>query len=448
MIMEKENRREFIKKTGAVAAGMTLGGTALSASSYRRILGANDRINAAVIGCLRRANALRSSFAELKDRVHIAYVCDVVKQRREEYAGSIKEAIGHTPPAINDFREILDDSDLDAVFHLTPDHWHAPGSFLALEAGKHVYVEKPLTHNPREGELFLDFQKKYDRVVYMGTQQRSQDTARKIVKEIQDGLIGEVYHVLAHYTNSRGSIGNGKEVPVPEGFDWELFQGPAPRQPYMDILYDYNWHWFWPWGTGETGNNATHELDLARWILQVGHPESTVCNAGKYYYVDDDWTMYDTMDVTMHYPGGKSIRWDGKSRVGYSVYGEGRGNVVFGSGGTITISRNGFKVFDLSGKLIREENEATQSVTTGLGGGGDISTKHILNFLETVQGKASPNSVLGEAVKSSHLNHLANIASRTGTNLKVDPATGHVRDQWIMERYWDREYEPGWEPRL
>ncbi len=312
----KENRREFIKKTGAVAAGITLGGSAVSAKSYRRIMGANERLNVAVIGCLRRAEAIRSSFTDLKDQVHVAYVCDVVKERRDTYAASLKEPLGYAPPALNDFREILADDKVDAVFNLTPDHWHAPGSFLALEAGKHVYVEKPLTHNPREGELFLEFQKKYDKVVFMGTQQRSQATARKAVSELQNGMIGDIYEVLAYYINGRTSIGNGKVTEPPEGFDWDLFQGPAPRQDYMDILYDYNWHWFWPWGTGETGNNATHEFDVARWILQVDHPEEVECSAGKYYFRDDDWTMYDTMDVRMKYPGGKIIRWDGRSRTG------------------------------------------------------------------------------------------------------------------------------------
>jgi predicted dehydrogenase len=443
-----ENRRAFIKKTGAVAAGISVTG-AMSAKSYRRILGANDRLNIAVIGCMRRANALRGSFGELKDLLHIEAVCDVIEERRTKYAASLEEAVGYVPKALNDFREILADDKVDAVFNLTPDHWHAPGSFLALEAGKHVYVEKPLTHNPKEGELFLDYAKKYDnRVIFMGTQQRSQETARKIVSELHDGLIGDVYHVLAHYTNSRGSIGNGKVVPVPDGFDWELFQGPAPRQEYMDILYDYYWHWFWPWGTGETGNNATHEFDVARWVLQVAHPEHVFCNAGKYYYVEDDWTMYDTMDVTFRYPGGKSIRWDGRSRTGFSAYGEGRGNVIYGSKGSVTISRNGFKVYDLKNKLIREEKEVTESVTTGLGGGGDISTKHILNFIETIRGKAKPNSVVKEAAISSHLNHLANISSRTGQPLQVDPVKGHIMNKQIMKEYWSREYEPGWEPKL
>lgn len=442
-----ENRREFLKKSGAVAAGLSVAGT-MTAKSYSRILGANDRLNIAVVGCMRRANALRDSFGELKNQLHISAVCDVIRERREQYAASLEPVMGYVPKALNDFREVLEDDSVDAVFNLTPDHWHAPGAFLALKAGKHVYVEKPLTHNPREGELFLEFEKKYDQVIFMGTQQRSQETARKIVSELHDGLIGEIYHVLAHYTNSRGSIGNGKVVPVPEGFDWDLFQGPAPRREYMDILFDYYWHWFWTWGTGETGNNATHEFDVARWILQVDHPESVFCNAGKYYYVDDDWTMYDTMDVTFKYPGGQSIRWDGRSRSGYSAYGEGRGNVVYGSEGSVTISRNGFKVYDLNNKMIREEKEATESVTTGLGGGGGITTKHILNFVETVNGKGNPNSVLSEAAKSSHLNHLANIASRSGQSLQVDPENGHILDKKLMKKYWAREYEPGWEPEL
>ena len=448
MIMKKESRRAFIKKTGAAAAGISLAGTALSAKSYRRILGANERLNVGIIGCMRRAEAIRSSLADLQDQLQVAYVCDVIRERRDKYAASLKEPLGYVPPAVNDFREILADGRVDAVFMLIPDHWHAPGSFLALKAGKHVYVEKPLTHNPREGELFLDFEKKYDRVVFMGTQQRSQETARRVVGELQSGLIGEIYQVLAHYTNSRGSIGNGKVMAPPEGFDWDLFQGPAPRQDYMDILFDYNWHWFWPWGTGETGNNATHEFDVARWILQVEHPEEVRCTAGKYYYRDDDWTMYDTMDVTMMYPGGRSIRWDGRSRTGYSVYGEGRGNVAYGTRGSAVISRNGYRIYDLKGKLVKEEKEASRSQTTDMGGEGDITTKHVLNFIQTVRGEARPNSVLKEAAASSHLDHLANIAYKTGRILQVDPVTGHILDAEIMKEHWGRTYEPGWEPVL
>jgi predicted dehydrogenase len=187
---------------------------------------------------------------------------------------------------------------------------------------------------------------------------------------------------------------------------------------------------------------------VARWVLQVEHPEEVHCNAGKYYHRDDDWSMYDTMDVTMKYPGGQTIRWDGRSRTGYSVFGEGRGNVVYGSEGTVTISRNGYKVYDLRGKLIKEENEISEGETPGLEGEELIATKHVKNFLQTVREEAKPNSVLREAAATSHLNHLANIAYRTGQSLKVDPSNGHILDEAIMKKYWSREYEPGWEPKL
>jgi predicted dehydrogenase len=452
----KEDRRTFIRKSAIAAAGVTIGaqhlgamGTgakAMSAKSYDRIMGSNDRINIAVAGCYRRASALRGSFGDLKDRINILYVCDVVKDRREKYADSMVEAVGYRPRAINDFREFLADPEVDAFFNLTPDHWHAPGTWMALEAGKHVYVEKPLTHNPREGELLVQFQKKYGRVVQMGNQQRSQKTAQAIIGEIHNGLIGEAYMVLAYYSNQRGSIGNGKVVPLPDGFDWDLFQGPAPREAFKDIYFDYNWHWFWPWGTGETGNNATHELDVARWVLGVAHPEEVSFFGGKFQFIDDDWTMYDTMDATFVYPGNRLIKWDGKSRNNYQTYGNDRGNIVYGTEGSVFINRNGYKQYDLSGKLVKEDNEKSLSVTTGMGGEGAITTNHIANFLDAIQGKAKQDSDLQQSADSTLLCHLSNIASRTGQSLRCNPATGHILDRKIMKQYWGRTYEPGWEP--
>jgi predicted dehydrogenase len=443
----KKDRRKFIKNSALAAAGVTLGAQHLTAKSYSRVMGANDRINIGIAGCYRRANGLRNSFGDLKERINVSYVCDVVKERRDRYAGSLKDVLGYTPAAINDLREILADPGVDAFFNLTPDHWHAPGTWMALEAGKHVYVEKPLTHNPREGELLVEYQKKYGKVVQMGSQQRSQQTAHKIIGEIHDGIIGEPYMVHSYYSNQRGGIGKGKVIPIPDGFDWDLFQGPAPREEFKDIYFDYNWHWFWPWGTGETGNNATHELDVARWVLQVPHPQKVTFFGGKFHFRDDDWTMYDTMDATFQYEGNKIIKWDGKSRNNHRTYGDGRGNIVYGPDGTVVINRNGYKLFDRVGKLVKEEDEDSLSVTTGLGGGGDISTNHIANFLDAIEGKARQNSDLQQAADSTLLCHLANIASRTGRHLECDPATGRILDEKIMKQYWSREYEPGWEPK-
>ena len=441
-------RRDFIKKSAVAATGITLGAQHLTAKSYSRILGANDRLNIGVAGCYRRGKAMLATFKDLQDKLNILFVSDVVKERRDKYAASINEALGYKPKAVNDFREMLADPALDALFNLTPDHWHVPGTWMALEAGKHVYVEKPLGHNPREGEIIQEYQKKFNKVVQMGSQQRSQQTARKIIKEIHDGLIGDPYTVVAYYSNKRGDIGNGKVVPVPEGFDWDLFQGPAPREAFKDIYFDYMWHWFWPWGTGETGNNATHELDVARWVLQVSNPEEVSVNGGKFQFVNDDWTMYDTINATFRYPGNKTIIWDGKSRNNIQTYGDDRGNIIYGSEGSVRINRNGYKQYDLAGKLVKEESEQSLNVTTGLGGGGGLTTGHIQNFMEAIQGKAKQNSVLGEAARSTLLCHLTNIAYRTGETLSCDPDTGHITNKKIMKKYWGREYEPGWGPNI
>jgi predicted dehydrogenase len=373
-------------------------------------------------------------------------VADVFKERREKYSRALSEGADFSVKAINDFREMLSDPGLDALFILTPDHWHGPGALLALSAGKHVYVEKPLTHNPREAELLIAAQKKYGGIVQTGTQQRSQHTARTIIGQIHDGIIGEVHTVIAFYSNSRGTIGNGTIVHVPEGFDWDIFQGPAPHVAYKDIYFDYNWHWFWLWGTGETGNNATHELDIARWVLREDYPQEIYTNGGKFYYIEDDWSMYDTLDATFKFPGNKMVRWDGKSRSGYSAYGKGRGNIIFGSEGTVILDRQGYCLYDLSGKVIQSEQEKSVSVTTDMGGGGGIDTHHVLNFLQSIRGKEKPNAPAEEGSRSTLMCHLANISIRTGKTILSDPRTGHLLQEELMKKYWGRDYEPGWEP--
>lgn len=441
------NRREFLKTAAAGAAALTLGPVALSAKSYRRIPGANERIQIAIQGCNRRFDGLLPSFRQLKDNVSLVYVCDVDARRQEKAVAAAKEAMGEAPRAEKDFRRILLQKEVDAVFLATPDHWHAPGAWMALEAGKHVYVEKPCGHNPREGELLAAFQKKYGKMVQMGNQQRSAPKSREIIAEIHKGAIGEPYMATAHYSNSRGRVDDARQTPPPEWLDWELFQGPAPRQPFLDILADYNWHWFWEWGTGETGNNATHELDIARWALQVTYPELVYVDAGKYHFKDDPWTMYDTMLATFKFPGGKTIQWDGKSRNAFATYGRERGTIIYGTEGCVHVDRNGYQLFDRNGQLVHEGLAKGEEAGTALGGGGDMTTLHVQNFLEAIRGKASLNAPIDEGAISTHLCHYANISYRMGnTRLKIDPATGKFEDRNIMETYWSRTYEKGWEP--
>jgi predicted dehydrogenase len=441
------NRRDFIKKSSLASAALSVGTSTLSARSYSRIMGANDRVNVAQIGCKRRADAMKSAFRAMPEKINVSYVCDIYVPQMERFGSELNKTLGYTPKMQGDLRRILEDKDVDALIHCTPDHWHGVGAIMTLEAGKHAYVEKPCSHNPWEGEMMVAAQKKYGKVVQMGNQQRSALESIDIIKQIHEGIIGEVYGATAFYSNNRGSIGKAKVAEVPAGFDWELFQGPAPRAPYKDMFFDYNWHWVWEYGTGETGNNSIHELDVARWALGVAYPEEVSVTGGKYHFKDDDWVMYDTLDATFHFSGNRFIRWDGKCRTNYQTYGADRGTIVYGSEGTVYVDRNRYRLYDRDGKLVREATAKEMNATTALGGGGNATNLHVLNFVEAIQGKAKPTSPIDEGVKSTLLAHLAKIAYRTGSVLKCNPENGHIKDQKAM-KLWKREYEKGWEPKV
>ena len=445
------NRREFIRNAAVGAAGIAIGGavSGFSAKSYSRIIGANDRLNVALMGCGRRVGAYYTSLQYKNNNVDVAYICDVMKKKREQVGKELYGKVSGKAVLVNDIREVFADQSVDAIFNATPDHWHAPGTWLAMQAGKHVYIEKPCSHNPREGELLVAFQKKYGKVIQMGNQQRSAKESREIIAEIHNGLIGDVYKAVAFYANSRSECPVPKKAPVPDGLDWELFQGPAPRVEYMHDIWDYNWHWYgWNWGTAETGNNATHELDIARWALQVDYPEHVDVFAAKRHFLNDGWEMYDTMDATFRFPGNKVITWDGKSRNGHKTYGSDRGTIIYGSNGTVFVDRGGYTVFDRSGKKVKDAKSSGSEAGTALGGGGDMTDTHISNFFDVIRGKETQlNSPIEQGAITQMLTHYANISSRINKSFKVNTKNGHILDRDAM-KLWDREYHKGWEPKL
>ncbi|KQC29543.1 Gfo/Idh/MocA family protein [Flagellimonas eckloniae] len=442
------NRREFIKKTAIGAVGVTLGSSkvnAMSAKSYSNIIGANDRINVAIQGLGRRYQAFLGAIADKKSNVKLLYLCDVMKSQRDRAAEVVSKALSNKPALENDIRKVINDKDVDAIFMATPDHWHAPGACMAMQAGKHVYLEKPCSHNPREGELLVAYQEKYDRIVQMGNQQRSSAQSQEIINDIHNGIIGDVYNAIAFYTSKRGRVPNQTKTNPPEGLDWELFQGPAPRREYTDNTWDYNWHWYgWDYGTAEMGNNATHELDIARWALNAKYPESVAVNSGKFHYKDDGWEMYDTMEATFKFSGNKTIQWDGRSRNGYDKYGAGRGTIIYGSKGSVFIDRDGYKLFDLKGAVIKENISKGIEAGNSLGGGGGLSTMHTLNFFDAIRGKAELTSPIEQGAISQMLTHYANIAHRIDDSFEVDESTGRIYNREAM-KLWSRTYEPGWE---
>ena len=253
-------RRDFIKKTVAGTAALSLGSIlpGFGSSRYQDILGANEKIRIGVIGVNSRGSALAQGFAKQPD-CEVTYICDVDSRALEKCQAAIHKLTGRTPKGEKDIRKMLESNEFEAVVIATPDHWHAKAAIMAMQAGKHVYLEKPTSHNPAENEMLVRATLKYNRIVQVGNQRRSFPNVIKAMEEIKSGTIGKVRYAKSWYVNNRPSIGTGKIIPVPDYLDWDLWQGPAPRVPdFKDNFIHYNWHWFWNWGTGEALNPIPH----------------------------------------------------------------------------------------------------------------------------------------------------------------------------------------------
>lgn len=442
-----DSRRDFLKKVVAGTVGLTVGGNLLAstARSYNNIKGSADVISVAVIGCNSRGASMAGTFAKLPG-TEVRYICDVDEIALQKGIKAVVNVTGKAPKGIKDFRKILDDKDLDAVYIAAPDHWHAPAAILACKAGKHVYVEKPLSHNPGEGELLVAAAEKYKRIVQVGTQRRSWPVLTQGINELKGGVIGKVYMAKAWYANTRGPIGIGKVVPVPSNLDYELWQGPAPRRPYKDNLIHYNWHWFWNWGTGEALNNGTHDIDVIRWGLGLDYP-SKVSSFGGRYQFKDDWETPDTQVISYESPGF-TISWEGRSCNGSYIDNRSRGVIFHGETGSLHTGDNSYIIYDNKNKLVKEV-KSDIIITEGLNTtspGEALDALHVVNFLDNIRNNRKPFADALNGHKSTLWMQLGNIAQRVGHSLNIDPSNGHIINDPEAMKLWTREYEKGWEP--
>src|SRR5690606_3011991 len=376
----QRTRRQFLKEMAA-GTGMAIAAPALS---YGRIIGANDRVVVAVIGTNDRGDQLAREVAGLHN-VEVAYVCDVDRRAVEKTTASVTAVQQKQPKGVGDFRRVLDDPDLDAILIAMPDHWHAPATIIACDAGKHVYVEKPASHNPHEGELVIAAARKHNRIVQLGNQRRSWPNIIDAMAELKAGVIGRVKYSRSWYARARDPIGFGKQAPVPDWLDYDLWQGPAPHQPYRDNVIHYNWHWFWNWGTGEAGNNGVHTIDLSRWGLGVDYPTRVTFGGGRYYF-DDDGETPDTQMLTFEFADGKFITWEGQSANSHGMEDGGVGVSFHGDEGSLVITGSGYKIRNREDRLVKEVTAQTGREAQDLNGKVlNLDAVHLFNFVEAIR---------------------------------------------------------------
>lgn len=446
----ENSRRDFMKKTFAGSALTVAGGIlpGFSAVSYNRIMGSNEKIRVSMMGVNSRGSALAQTFAKQSD-CNIIHICDVDNRAIDKCRKMLGGIQDIQTAAFRDFRKSLESKDIDAMVIAAPDHWHAPAALLAIQAGKHVYIEKPCSHNPNEGEILVRASSRYNMVIQMGNQRRSYPNVILGIQELKDGVIGRVYFGKGWYTNNRASIGIGKEVAVPEWLDWNLWQGPAPRKAYKDNLVHYNWHWHWHWGTGEALNNGTHMIDLLRWGMGVDFPVKVSSNGGRFRY-KDDWETPDTQVINLDFKENVTMTWEGRSCNGRNIEGSSVGAMFYGDKGSLLMDGgNSYTIFDLNNRIIKEIKQHEKVDALNLANpSGDLDGIHIRNFFDSIKDKATLHADIHSGHKSTLLMQLGNIAQRVGHSLEIDPQTGHIMKDNEAQKFWSRSYEKGWEMKL
>jgi predicted dehydrogenase len=427
------SRRTFVSQVGAASVAWAAG---LSASAAEA-----DRVTLGIIGTGGMGTNHLRLLSARKD-VEIVAVCDVDAERLASAAQHVESATGRRPAAVSDLRRVLDSEQIAAVFIATPDHWHAPAALLALEAGKHVYVEKPLCHNVHEGRLLVEAVARTKRLLQVGTQSRSTEVVRDAISRIHDGAIGEVLVAKAWNSQQRGSIGKSKPQSPPEHLDFDAWLGPAATVPYRPNLLHGVWRWWRDFGCGDIGNDGVHDLDVALWALGVEtHPETITCLGGKYVF-DDDQQFPDTQYAVFEYPTDskpegrkKQLIFEQRIWSPYVQEGYENGAAFYGTNGLLVMGHNvGWKLYGPRNTLIAERT-----------GAAELAAHHD-NFLNAVREQRA-DQTLNAGVAAGHraatVVHLANIAARVGRLLEFDTAEERLPKDPEADRLLRRSYRAG-----
>lgn len=414
--MSALNRRRFLQTSAASVAALS----ALSAAGAADK--PNEKIHLAVLGVHGRGRDLLRRFSSFDD-VEIVAVCDPDEHTFARALKSVDKRQKREPKVVKDLRHVFDDREINAVVVATPDHWHALATIWACQAGKHVYVEKPISHNLIEGRRMVEAARKYDRVVQVGTQRRSGAHFHSAAEFVRGGKLGKVPFARAWIAGNRPSIGHKADSSVPSGVDYDLWLGPAPQRPFNPNRFHYEWHWNWDYGTGEIGNNGIHGLDVARMVLGLEAPKTISCGGGKLFY-DDDRQTPDTQVAVFDFPG-TTVIWEHRIWSKTGVAGDPFGVILYGEKGTLVFDKKGWHVED----GVTASDQAVE-----------LEKPHLRNFLDCIRDRKRPNADIEEGHKSTRLCHLGNIAYRVGRRLNFDAATETVRGDAAANDLLGRTY--------
>jgi predicted dehydrogenase len=431
--MSKSTRRHFLTQATALAAGAAT----FARPSFARAISPNEKIVVGVIGPGGMGTNLLQSFVAQQD-VEIAAVCDVDAKRVADAVKNVERASGKAPRAEKDLRRILDDRAIDAVIIATPDHWHAPATILACEAGKHVYVEKPCCHNIREGRLMIETARRTKRVVQTGTQSRSTAHVRRAIELVHNGAIGDLLVAKVWNSQLRANIGHAQPSAPPPDLDFDLWLGPAPAVPYQSNLLHASWRWFRAFGCGDIGNDGVHDLDIGRWGLGVETHPTTIAALGGKYFFDDDQQFPDTQSVIFEYAAKddpkrkRQLIFEQRIWSPYVQEGHENGNAFYGTKGMLVLGKGkGWQLFG-------PRNEPREQMS-----GSPDGPAHHRNFLDCIKRDTRPNADVEIGHHSAALCHLGNIATAVGRVLHFDPVTEQITGDEEANRLIRRSYRDG-----
>jgi predicted dehydrogenase len=431
--MEKLTRRKFVAGTAA-AAGLLIG------TSKTAWAGANERVNVCVMGVNGRGQSHLGNYKEIEN-VEVTSVCDVDSRLFKPVGEWFKSNNMAEPKFEQDIRKVLEDDSVDVISIATPNHWHSLATIWACQAGKDVYVEKPMTHNVYEGRKVVEAAEKYERIVQHGTQLRSNPGFIEGINELQSGIIGDVYMARCVCYKWRPSIGKGHPGPAPEGLDWDIWQGPAQEEPFMlneageGIYVHYFWHWVWAYGNGDIGNQGVHQLDAARWGLDVEVPYRVTSMGGMFLW-DDAKEVFNVSSSSFMFKGK-----DGKDKMmtlevrpwctNDEAGGRSFGVMFYGSEGWMTFPNyGGYKAYrGKENELIKEANEGSDRY-------------HFQNFIDCVRSRDAEaiNAKAIDGHLSSALSHYALTGARVNRVLEIDTEKEQVKNDEEANSHLTRDY--------